>query len=157
MTLAKWILAVAAVAGSLGVTTSLVAQPVTQTSIIQWRTNFDAAVAEAKSSSKPLLVLFTGSDWCRCCIGLQKDVLSKPGFAEQLGDKYVFVEVDLPMKGISEEQREKNKALQKKFQVSSFPTLMVVDPETQRPIGKPIIGYGGKGIADYIAQVNNIK
>ncbi|MCE5318679.1 MAG: thioredoxin family protein [Parachlamydia sp.] len=34
---------------------------------IPWMTNYEEAVTKSKSSSKPLLMFFTGSDWCGWC------------------------------------------------------------------------------------------
>ena len=37
----------------------------------EWLTSFDSAMAEAESTGKPVLVVFTGSDWCPHCRTLE--------------------------------------------------------------------------------------
>ena len=42
-----------------------------------WMTDFEAAQVKAKAENKPMLLDFTGSDWCGWCIKLDK--CSQPG------------------------------------------------------------------------------
>ncbi|MEI8125793.1 MAG: hypothetical protein WCG42_08565, partial [Parachlamydiaceae bacterium] len=34
---------------------------------VQWQTNYEEAVRQSKTASKPLVLFFTGSDWCGWC------------------------------------------------------------------------------------------
>ena len=43
-----------------------------------WTDNFTAAVGKAKAEKKPILALFTGSDWCPPCQQLEKNILLQP-------------------------------------------------------------------------------
>ena len=45
-----------------------------------WLTDFSEAKAKAKEEGKPILIDFTGSNWCGWCIKLKKEVFSKPAF-----------------------------------------------------------------------------
>ena len=45
-----------------------------------WYTNWDKAAAAAKKENKPILMDFTGSDWCGWCIKLHDEVFSKDEF-----------------------------------------------------------------------------
>ncbi|MDA0767040.1 MAG: thioredoxin family protein [Verrucomicrobia bacterium] len=38
----------------------------------EWGTDWDAAKAQAKKENKPILINFTGTDWCGWCIRLEK-------------------------------------------------------------------------------------
>lgn len=94
-----------------------------------WLTDFDTAKKEARKSNKPILMYFTGSDWCGPCKMLKKDFWEHPEFIAQ-SDDFVLLEVDVPFRLdiLSEEQMKKNKALQKKYnQEKSFPTLLAMD------------------------------
>ena len=42
-----------------------------------WEINFEQALARAKAENKPMLLDFTGSDWCGWCIRLDKEVFKK--------------------------------------------------------------------------------
>lgn len=65
---------------------------------VKWFTDLPAAVAEATKSKKPLLVDFTGSDWCGWCIKLKKEVFDTAEFKTWAADKVVLVEIDFPRK-----------------------------------------------------------
>jgi protein disulfide-isomerase len=121
---------------------------------INWYTNYDEAVKVSRSSSKPMLLLFTGSDWCSWCIKLEKEVFNTPEFADAASDKFVFVKLDFPVnKPLSPEATALNKRLQKDFNVSGFPTVVLLDSQ-QKSIGST--GYrpgGGKQYAQYLFKL----
>ena len=48
---------------------------------LTWETDINKAIEVSKKTKKPLLLFFTGSDWCGWCIRLQNEVLKKPEFA----------------------------------------------------------------------------
>ncbi|WP_405350154.1 thioredoxin family protein [Nonlabens sp. Asnod3-H03] len=95
---------------------------------INWFTDFKTAKAAAKKQNKPMLVYFTGSDWCKPCVKLKKDFFNTPQFAEASED-YIVVMLDIPYRDdiISLEQKKINKEMQKKLRVSKFPTLLALD------------------------------
>tara|TARA_R110002012_G_scaffold261748_3_gene443808 strand:+ start:609 stop:1112 length:504 start_codon:yes stop_codon:yes gene_type:complete len=95
---------------------------------INWFTDFKTAKAAAKKQNKPMLVYFTGSDWCKPCVKLKKDFFNTPEFAEASED-YIVVMLDIPYRDdiISLEQKMINKEMQKKLRVSKFPTLLAMD------------------------------
>lgn len=126
-----------------------------RSSRIEWQTNYDAAVKIARASSKPILLLFTGSDWCTWCIKLENEVFNTPEFAEAAGDKFVFVKLDFPLnKSLPADQTAQNKELQKKFSVPGFPTVIILDSSQQKQIGST--GYrpgGGKQYAAFLLKM----
>ena len=63
---------------------------------VQWLTDLPKAQAKAKAENKLIMLDFTGSDWCGWCIKLNKEVFSKPDFAEFARKNLVAVEVDFP-------------------------------------------------------------
>ena len=90
--------------------------------------DYDAALARSKESGRPLLVLFTGSDWCIWCQRLEEEVLSKPEFLDFATNAYETVELDYPMKKPQPEaQKKRNKEISKKFKVEGYPTVLLVD------------------------------
>ena len=56
-----------------------------------WMTDFPAAQKKAQAENKLVLVDFTGSDWCRPCIELQRNVLDTPEFRQYAEDKFVLM------------------------------------------------------------------
>jgi len=100
----------------------------TDENAINWQTDFKTAKATAKEQNKPMLVYFTGSDWCKPCVKLKKDFFNTPEFA-QAAEDYVIVMLDIPYRDdiISMDQKKTNKEVQKKLRVSKFPTLLAMD------------------------------
>ena len=95
----------------------------------QWHTDFDQAKKVAAREGKPILMYFTGSDWCSPCKMLKKDFWQSDKFIAQAND-FVLLEVDIPFREdiISPEQKAKNKELQKKYNKDkSFPTVLALD------------------------------
>lgn len=98
----------------------------------EWTEDFAAAEQQARAEGKPLLLDFTGSDWCIWCQRLDKEVLSQDAF-QKFADDYILVKVDFPRKADAqtEAQKAQNRALLQRFGVEGFPTLVLVSPEGQ--------------------------
>jgi len=94
-----------------------------------WETNMEAATKVALKKKKPLLLFFTGSDWCGWCIRLQKEVLKTPEFAAWAKDNVVLVELDFPRRTPQQPEIQKqNSDLQQLFQVRGYPTIWLAQP-----------------------------
>ena len=61
-----------------------------------WATDLGAAQAQAKASNRPILAVFSGSDWCKPCIMYEQEVFSKPEFTEYAKGKLVLAHFDFP-------------------------------------------------------------
>src|SRR5574339_200746 len=95
---------------------------------LEWHTDLAKAQAKAKAENKLVMLDFTGSDWCGWCIKLNKEVFSTDEFVEFAKKNLVLVEVDFPRKKAqSAEQKKANQALQSKYQIQGYPTLIVLD------------------------------
>ena len=95
-----------------------------------WMKNLEQAQKIAAKKNLPVLVYFTGSDWCMWCIKFDKEVFSKQAIKDYLKDNFISVVVDFPM---YQEQaaavRQKNALLKNKYAVAGFPTLLVLSPK----------------------------
>lgn len=112
---------------------------------LQWHTDLAKAKEKAAAENKQILINFTGSDWCGFCIKLQKEVFSKPEFAEFANKQLVLVELDFPRnKEQSAELKAANKKLQEQYKVSGFPTLILLDSHGKKT--GEMVGYGGGGL-----------
>lgn len=93
-----------------------------------WNNNLDKAMEISKKTKKPLLLFFTGSDWCGWCIRLQNEVFKKPEFVTWATNNVVLVEVDFPRKtALSPELTAQNNQLQQFFAVQGYPTVWFVN------------------------------
>ncbi len=122
---------------------------------LQWLTDLPKAQAQAKAENKMVMLDFTGSDWCGWCIRLHKEVFSQPEFAEYAKKNLVLVEVDFPrMKKLSEAQKAANDALQQKYKVQGYPTIIVLNGEGKQ-VGE--LGYMKGGPAAFTAELDKAK
>ena len=100
---------------------------------LQWNTDLAKAQAQAKKENKLVMLDFTGSDWCGWCIKLNKDVFSTQEFADYAKKNLVLVEVDFPRhKELAADQKKANQALQEKYKIEGYPTIIVLNPEGKK-------------------------
>ena len=94
----------------------------------EWGTEYEPALALAQEQRKPVLVNFTGSDWCGYCMRLRAEVLDEPSFASWAAEHFVLLEVDVPQHPkFSREKLAQNRALCEKYRIDGFPSLLVLD------------------------------
>lgn len=110
-------------------------------SSLDWHTNLEEAEKISQKTNKPILMYFTGSDWCPPCVGLKEDFFESPEFATR-ADNFVLVMIDYPRRVdiISEEQMAYNKKVIGKYNTNkSFPKLLVLN-HSGRELGR-LSGY----------------
>jgi len=121
-----------------------------------WLTSVPDAKAKAEKEKKLVLLDFTGSDWCGWCKKLDAETFSKPAFTEYASKNLVLVEVDFPhAKVLSADQKAANKALKEKYEVSGFPTLVVMKPDGT--VVWKQVGYTQGGPSAMIAKLDEAK
>ncbi len=119
-----------------------------------WLTDYDKALKQAAAEKKPVVINFTGSDWCGWCIRLDKEVFSQQEFVNYAKDNVVLVKLDFPRKKpLSEAEKKKNEALAQKFGVRGFPTIVVLDPKGKQ-LGE--LGYQKGGAAKWIESLEKV-
>jgi thioredoxin-related protein len=122
---------------------------------LNWLTDLPKAQAQAKTEKKLVMLDFTGSDWCGWCIKLHKEVFSQPEFADYAKKNLVLVEVDFPRsKPQSAELKKANAALQDKYKVEGYPTIIVLNGEGKK-VGE--LGYQPGGPKAFIAELDKLK
>lgn len=133
----------------------------TQAQDIYWETNINKATDIAIREKKPMLMFFTGSDWCGWCIRLQKEVLKTSEFADWAHKNVVLVELDFPRKGFaSAEIQQQNVQMQQIFEVRGYPTVWFVTPSKRD--GKTNLdklgstGYVAGGPSKWLETANQI-
>ena len=115
---------------------------------LKWETDINKAIAVSNKTKKPMLLFFTGSDWCGWCIRLQKEVLKTAEFKTWAEKNVVLVELDYPRsKPQSEAIKNQNNGLQQIFGIQGFPTVYFATAKVKG--GKP--SYTGIGSTGYVA------
>ncbi len=93
-----------------------------------WNNNLKNSIEISNKTKKPLLLFFTGSDWCGWCIRLQTEVFKTPEFKKWANENVVLVELDFPRRTVlAPEITEQNNQLQQFFAVQGYPTVWFVN------------------------------
>ncbi len=117
-----------------------------QQSTLEWHTDMNKAIEISVKTQKPMLLFFTGSDWCGWCKRLVKEVYDKPEFAKWAKNNVVLVEIDFPRRSkLSEETQKQNRELQQMFGVRGYPTIWFVKPETKNQASVNLSQLGSTG------------
>ena len=121
-----------------------------------WQDRYSDALELAKSQDRPLVVVFSGSDWCGPCIRMKKKILDSGEFTEHARENYVLYNADFPKKKqnqLSPELSTTNRSLAERYNPEGhFPVIEVLDRD-ENLLGKT--GYFPKfGPRKYIELLN---
>jgi protein disulfide-isomerase len=120
-----------------------------------WLQDYEAAKKQAKEGNKPILINFTGTDWCGWCIKIEKEVFSKEEFLKYAKENLILMEVDFPQKKKqTKEVIAQNEVLDKEFKIEGYPTIFLIDAE-----GKKLsedIGYRKGGAQAYVDHLKSL-
>ena len=95
-----------------------------------WLTDYEAAAALAAKESKPVMVVFTGSDWCPPCIVMWKTVFASDAFISYADKNLVLVKVDFQkMEDITGKALAKHSPLAAKYKIYAFPTMLLLSKD----------------------------
>jgi thioredoxin-related protein len=127
-----------------------------QASELSWGTDLPAALNQARSENKMVLLDFTGSDWCSWCIKFEHDVLSTGKFAGYAKSKLVLVKLDFPShKEQDAALKQANQEIKNRFGVNGFPTFVLLN-SAGRELGRQP-GYLRGGPEAFIAELEGFN
>ena len=118
-----------------------------------WHTSYASAIAQAEQTGRPVLTVFTGSDWCPHCKTLEKNVLETGAFQAWAERNVVLLMIDLPQHGITEAVRLERSKVCVKYGVRNFPAVLLINPDGTKLAEKR--GYQGQSPAAWIADMTN--
>lgn len=122
-----------------------------------WNTDLVAALQQAKTTQKPVLAVFSGSDWCKPCIMLKQEVFDKPEFEQYANDKLVLARFDFPRskknKLPATQTKLNEQAASQLNNEGTFPLVVLLSPE-----GKVLAktGYRPGGPTAYDAYLTQL-
>lgn len=127
--------------------------PATSTEL-SWGSDFDKAKAAAASTHSTILIVFSGSDWCKPCIQLHRDLFESEAFATYAGENLKLVKADFPYRKknrLSKEQTAHNEKLASVYNPNGEFPLAVFTDATGKVLGS--FGYDkAKSPEQYITE-----
>jgi uncharacterized protein YyaL (SSP411 family) len=122
-----------------------------------WLTDLGVAQARAKATNRPILAVFSGSDWCKPCVTYEQEVFAQPEFAAYAKDRLVLAHFDFPR-----QKRNQPTAAQAKLNEAAaaqlnregdFPLAVVVAPDGRVLAKTGYIAGGPAAFATYLKKV----
>lgn len=97
----------------------------------RWTHDYAAASKVAKEQGLPLMLKFTGSDWCGWCMLMEKQVFSQEDFAKWAEGRVLLVTIDQPRDPsvVPEEFKARNSMMMAQYGIRGVPTYVVLDSE----------------------------
>lgn len=119
-----------------------------------WLTNLETGLELSAEQNKPVLLYFTGSDWCGWCIKLTEEVLDTDQFINYAEENLVLVRLDFPRSIQQDEATVRyNRNIMERFNVRGFPTLFLLNSD-ESVIAQT--GYRQGGAEKYIEHLENL-
>ncbi|MFD2585894.1 thioredoxin family protein [Croceitalea marina] len=121
-----------------------------------WKQDYGEALEKATKENKPLILVFSGSDWCTPCKRLDKNIWTSEKFIQFSSEKYVLYKADFPRKKINklpQEQLDQNKRLAERFNPKGHYPLVLVLDKSEQVLGST--GYQKISPEAYIAVLNS--
>jgi len=128
-----------------------------QTAITTFQ-NIVEVKAQAAEEDKNILLVFSGSDWCKPCIQLKETILSSQDFTQFSESEILVVIVDFPYKKknrLPKDQQSHNELLAEKYnQDGVFPKSILIDAD-ENVLGQ-IVYNKNMNTAEYLKQIEVI-
>ena len=108
--------------------------PFTGAELGVWTQDYAAATNAAATDGKPVLLDFTGSDWCGWCMLMENKVFTTQEWEDWASSNIYLVTLDFPndKSKVPEEYQKRNRALSTQYGVRGYPTYIVLDPKGEK-------------------------
>ena len=123
-----------------------------------WLTSYDEAKQLSKEKNIPILLNFSGSDWCGPCIRMKKEIFESATFMDFAANRLILLNADFPRRKknqLSGVQLKHNEALAEKYNpLGKFPLTLLLDAEGK--LLKEWDGYPEGSAGEFVQQINKI-
>lgn len=120
-----------------------------------FETNFNEAQNISQKEGKSMMLVFSGSDWCKPCILLKQEILSSPSFSEFSQQNLVVLNLDFPFRkknALPPAQQEHNEELAERYNPDgAFPLVLILQEDGS--VAQRINFQPGMGAEPFIAQI----
>lgn len=95
----------------------------------------ETSLSKATAENKAVMMIFSGSDWCKPCMELRSNILESEDFVAFSKQSLILLELDFPYRSknkLSKEQTAHNEALAERYNPDGvFPRVVVFDQQQQ--------------------------
>lgn len=123
----------------------------------KWTQDLTAATEYANDNDLPIMIMFTGSDWCYWCKVMDGSVFQGNGFFDWAKDNMVLVAINFPRDKsmVPLEYQIRNQQLGKEFKIRGVPSYIFLKPNGKTEIGR--LGAGkDKTSKSFIQEINQL-
>jgi len=96
--------------------------------------NFEQLMIESKQSLKPMVLIFSGTDWCAPCIKMEKEIFSTDVF-KKASENWLVYFAKFPRKNknqLSQDKQIENNMLAEKYNLQGvFPKIVILNSESK--------------------------
>jgi len=128
---------------------------VSKTNAQEWLTDFAQAKEIASKESKPIILVFQGSDWCAPCIKLDREIWNTEAFKTYAAEHYVMLQADFPRRkknALSDTQTTANAKLAEAYNRHGIFPFVVVLNSNGKVLGET--SYKKTTPENYIKELN---
>lgn len=125
----------------------------------QWIADSDTAFQLSAESQKPVLLVFSGSDWCKPCIRMDQEVFQKDAFLTFADTSLILLKADFPRSRknrLSDTLMARNEALARDWnEEGSFPKILLISPDREILYESGYVAGGPVTFIELIRQVQH--
>lgn len=103
-----------------------------------WTSDFEAAKKTSLEKGLPMMLDFTGSDWCGWCKLMDRKVFAEKAWDDWAKTNVVCVTIDFPRdeSKITPKIKRQNESLAERFGIRGFPTFVVLSAGGEKELGR---------------------
>lgn len=124
-----------------------------------WLTSFDEAKQLSKEKNIPILLNFSGSDWCGPCIRMKKEIFESATFMDFAANRLILLNADFPRRKknqLSDFQLKQNEALAEKYNpLGKFPLTLLLDADGK--LLKEWDGFPDGNAGEFVQQISKVR
>ena len=123
----------------------------------EWTHDWEAAIATARAEKRPILAVFTASDWNKWHKFLDERVLSAPEWSEWASKRLVLAWINHPNDPalVPAEYRERNRTLTRQYGADAFPAVFLLNFATRQTIDRYHVSRD-TSFADFVSWFNRV-
>ena len=116
--------------------------------------DFEVARELSETYRKPIVLFFSGSDWCKWSQHLGDIIFRNGDFEKRVGKNLIFVQVDFPeVSHQNPHELKMNHGLKEYFHINSFPTLVLLSPDGDHITTTGYLDVEPGRYGDYLLQI----